>query len=152
MSQEILSGSLGQDNSSQQMERFEQKRDHQDIVMLEGPDAVIRFKQDKPIDRSHLVSNKMINGKEKLDEEHGAYKRQRTTPIQDQQYLGQKENNTQQQIKEKLVNTSQFEEFDNKDEMPVKPAGNRLRKKIFQEDHTNISASGDDVAAESNGK
>lgn len=96
MSQEILSGSLGQDNSSQQMERFEQKRDHQDIVMLEGPDAVIRFKQDKPIDRSHLVSNKMINGKEKLDEEHGAYKRQRTTPIQDQQYLGQKYLKTQQ--------------------------------------------------------
>jgi hypothetical protein len=36
--------------------------------------------------------------------------------------------------------------------LPVKSNGHRLRKKIFQEDNTNMSGSGDDVQPDAQGK
>jgi hypothetical protein len=43
--------------------------------------------------------------------------------------------------------------LDDGDDLPVKSSGHRLRKKVFQEDNTtNMSASGDDLLADAQGK
>ena len=56
------------------------------------------------------------------------------------------------QIKEKMPGSQNAIELDDGDELPVKSSGHRLRKKVFQEDNTNMSASGDDVQPDGPGK
>ena len=122
------------------MDRYEEV--DQEIEMIEEIAAGSRKPQDAVL-REHVARGHLPT----TDDEAG-YKRQRIAAGDEQQQQHLREG---QQIRE-IVNTSQMD-LDENNDAPVRTSGPRLRRKVFQEDNANASASGDDyAAAEGNGR